>query len=127
MNKSPKGLLIGVGLFLVIIVLGIVLTEKRVEDYEYGEPYEMVGVVSDKEADKNRKNSLDSNGIAKNSDILDYNYYVYVKLENGEEIKIQCTLESDYDKYKVGQNVTILCQEMTKKGEFIQMVYSFKE
>ncbi len=127
MNKSPKGLLIGVGIFLIVIVIGIVLTELRTKDYEYGEPYEVAGIVIDKETDKIKNNSLDENGIGKNNNLTDYNYYVYVKLENGEEIKIKCTLESEYDIYKVGQNVIILCQEMTKGGEFVQMVYSFKK
>lgn len=94
-------------------------------DWVYGDPYEMQAVVTKKEKERNRS-GLDSNGIHK-SKSKSYDYYVYVELENGEEERMRCVLESDYDKYKVGQQVTIVCRDVTEDGEFSHVAYYFKE
>ena len=125
--KSPKSAMIFIGVFLALCIIGVIATELSIKDYAYGEPYEMQGVVSEKDSDR-KITDMDKNGIAKNRDeSAYYDYYIYVTLENGEEARIRCTLKSEYDKYKVGQEVTIVCRDMTDKGEFIGVAYSFKE
>ena len=125
--KSSKSAMIFIGVFLALCVIGVIATEIDMADWVYGDPYEMQAVVTKKEKDR-KISGMDSNGIAKGmSDDFNYDYYVYVELENGVEQRMRCTLESDYDKYKVGQQVTIICQDVTEDGEFSHVAYYFKE
>lgn len=52
---------------------------------------------------------------------------MYVELENGVEERMRCILESDYKKYEVGKQVTIICQDVMEDGEFSHVEYHFKE
>lgn len=125
--KSTKSAMIFCGVFFGLFIVLFIINEIDMADWVYGDPYEMQAVVTDKR--KSRKiSNMDSNGIAKGmSDDFNYDYYVYVELENGVEKRMRCTLESDYDKYKVGQQVTMICQDVTEDGEFSHVAYYFKE
>ncbi len=112
-------------LFFVFCIGGVILTEISLKDYEYGQPFEMSAVVTDKEA--NKKARKVGKRYGKKNRSSDYEYYVYVELEDKSEVKIKCSGKSEYETYSVGEKIIVIRQELTKKGEFVKMVYSFKE
>ena len=127
-NKSPKGMIIAVAVFLVVCVVGIIVSEISRTDRVYGDPYEVQAVITDMEADRKMHNTMDTNGVLKKrSDSSDYEYYIYAELENGEEASIRLILESEYNQYKVGQQVTVVCRDITENGKFIGVEYSIKK
>ena len=122
---GEKKKIIAIVVFFIAIIVAAIFTELDTRDYEYINPVELQAVVTDKQAIK--KSSKVGNDAGKKNKSSNYDYYVYVELEDGEEVKLKCSRKSEYEKYSEGQNITIIREELHDDGEFLQMVYSFKE
>lgn len=124
MDKDKK-MIIFTAVFFVVIIIAVIYTEISTKDYTYSEPVEVAAVVTDKNAIK--KSSRVGSKAGKKNKSSNYDYYVYVKLEDDEEVKIKCRSKAQYDQCTEGQSITVYRQEMFDKGEFLKMVYSLKE